>query len=156
MEQVAEALKAIKFANPDQNGWTFNYDMLKEVAHHASDEDLSMEEVESVLLRIIDLYAKKAPVTEWHNRTEDSEFEPNEQYEWEHDITGEVYRESVTIEGVYPNHANKWTDGTYGGYCFESNGVEFKTTEGVRGIEYKALVAFDRKGRGIVFFCATN
>lgn len=150
MEQVAEALKQFKLFAPI-DVWDHVLGELS-AKTEANDEFCLDREVEAVLNAIIDLYEKKAPASEWHNRTDDSEFEPNEQYEWEHDITGEVYRDSATVEGVYPDHANKWMDGTFGGYCFESNGVEFKTTSGVRGMGYKALVAFDRKGRGIVFF----
>lgn len=153
MEQVAEALKAIR---PEDGRWgksenSFIGKIITE-ANNWIDRDLMEDEIEAVLDAIIEIYEKKAPVVGWHSRTDDSEFEPNKQYEWEHDITGEVYRYSVTVEGVYPNHANKWMDGTFGGYGFYSNGIEFKTTSGVRGLGYKALVAFDRNGRGIVFF----
>ena len=149
MKQVAEALKQLQV-----NG-EWDQEMIAkigtEIVDH-SDTRIFPSQIKEVFDAIISLYGKKAPVIEWHNRIDDSEFEPNEQYDWEHDITGEAFRSSSAVEGLYPDYANKWADGTYGGYCFDSNGTEFKTIDGVKGLGYKALIAFDRKGRGIVFF----
>jgi hypothetical protein len=151
MQQVAEALKALQV----DGKWKAEvHGHVEAIVKECEEEDFSMfeSEVFVVLNAIISIYSKKAPVIQWHDRTNDSEFDPNERYEWEHDVTGEVYRQSVTVEGLHPECTNKWADGIYGGYGFDSNGTEFKTTEGVRGIGYKALIAFDCKGVGIVFF----
>jgi hypothetical protein len=148
MEQVAEALKQLKGGEWDQK---MIAKIGTEIVDH-SDVRIFPSQIKEVFDAIISIYGKKSPATEWHNCTDDSEFDRNELYDWEHDITGEVFTSSSAIEGVYPEYANKWADGTYGGYRFESNGTEFKTINGVRGIGYKALIAFDRNGRGIVFF----
>jgi len=45
-----------------------------------------------------------------------------------------------------------WIEGTYGGYKFQSNkNTIFETESGVRGIGYKAIVAFDSEGNGLLF-----
>ena len=151
MEQVAETLRAFK-ANCSQEEWDEYINLIEEETRDDERIYCFKSEITSVIDSIISVNGKKTPVIEWHDRTDDSEFEPNEQYDWGHDITGEVFTNSSVVDGVYPDCANKWADGTYSGYCFDSNGTEFKTIDGVRGIGYKALIAFDRKGRGIVFF----
>lgn len=87
----------------------------------------------------------------WHDRTGQSLFLPGERYTWDHDVTGEKYNNMYLLKDQYPQYASKWADGLFGGNCFESNGLQFKTTLGVRGIDYKAVIAFDKLGNGAVF-----
>lgn len=73
---------------------------------------------------------------------------------WTHDETGEAYKLYATIEEKHPEYALQWVEGIYGGYIFEVPkpfNITLKTIEGVRGIGYKAICAFDKEGNGWVF-----
>jgi len=152
MEQVAEALKQLQV-----NGeWNFDLsDFLDKIRTNVYDQNglyFSETDVMATLDAIVEIYGKKTPVIEWHDRSGVGIFEPGEQYEWEHDVTGDIFIESSVLTETYPQFANKWTDGIFGGNIFESCGMEFRTTGTIRGIGYKAVIAFDENGNGIVFF----
>lgn len=70
---------------------------------------------------------------------------------WTHDETGEQYKFWSVLVEKYPAHAMNWIDGEFGGYVFSSVEGDFKTLEGVRGIGFKAVLAFDSEGTGFVF-----
>lgn len=58
MGEVAKLLKGLLLDMKENNGWVFDYDTLHNIATEAKDyeDSISMEEVESVLLAIIELY----------------------------------------------------------------------------------------------------
>ena len=88
----------------------------------------------------------------WHDRTGNSSMAPPRKATWVHDVTGERFSNMYYLEEKYPQFALKWLDGEFGGYRFVSGPISFKTVQGVRGIGYKAVVAFDGEGFGAVFF----
>lgn len=56
------------------------------------------------------------------------------------------------VEASYPQFAMMWEEGTFGGYEFQTkSGLIFKMTEGVRGMGYEGVIAFDSNGNGIIF-----
>lgn len=58
MGEIAKLLKGLLLDIKENNGWAFDYDTLHNIAIEAEDyeDSISMEEVESVLLAIIELY----------------------------------------------------------------------------------------------------
>jgi len=148
MEQVAEALKQLRV----NNKW--NQEFIDAIEEECDCEDINIwqSEIESVLNAIISIYEKKAPIIEWHAHNTPVAFTPPVDLVWNHDVTGELYDYMYFVVNKFPEHANKWTDGKFGGKCFEIGDEQFITTEGVRGIGYKAVIAFDENGNGIVFF----
>lgn len=150
MEQVAEALKALQSNGLWKAGVVTVIANIVDEIEEKTPLSIDDEQVLATLNAIISIYGTKSSATQWHDH--DSEFDPNQKYDWEHDITGELYKSSAIVDDLYPQYANKWADGVYGGYFFDSNGTKFRTLSGVRGMGYKAIVAFDRNGRGIVFF----
>ena len=88
----------------------------------------------------------------WNKRTDKTPLNPPNQFDWEHDETGEVFTTMFYVEEKYPEFKLKWADGVFGGYECKVGTHSFKTTEGFRGLEYKAVIAFDENGNGAVFF----
>jgi len=120
------------------------------------------EEVEAITIKgtsffkISQTWMGNSPVafpkpTIWYSRTGETLFTPPKRYSWTHDVTGEKYNDMFFLEKQYPEYALKWADGIFGGYVFEVGHLQFKTTEGVRGMDYKAVIAFDKLGNGAVF-----
>lgn len=88
------------------------------------------------------------------NRTEESDKFPetiSSNVAWNHDETGEVYKYFSKVKQKYPVYAMKWSDGIFGGYRFSCENGDFSTEEGVRGIGFKSVIAFDVEGNGLVF-----
>ena len=92
---------------------------------------------------------------EFHLRDQESDVFPTEipqGVHWTHDVTGEIFKFWSKVNLKYPQHAMMWVEGQYGGYKFQSNkNTIFETESGVRGIGYKAIVAFDSEGNGLLF-----
>ena len=150
MEQVAEALKRLQV-----NGeWNFDLsDFLDKIRTNVYDHSglyFSETDVMATLDAIVEIYGKKSPVIEWHDRTDSGLLFPPQKFDWEHDITGDIYDNMYFLEKRFPEHASKWTDGIFGGNCFEVGDEKFFTTEATRGIGYTALIAFDQFGNGAV------
>lgn len=70
---------------------------------------------------------------------------------WTHDITEEKYSYCSKVSTIHPVYSMCWCDGTVGGYDFECEYGRFQLEEGIRGIGFKAVIAFDFQGNGIVF-----
>lgn len=151
MEQVAEALKNFQVNGlwlPGING--IAYRICDEV-EGILESEIYNDQVIAVLQAIVEIYGKKTPVIKWHDRTDSGLLVPPQKFDWEHDITGDLYDNMYFLEKRFPEHASKWTDGIFGGNCFKVGDEEFITTEATRGIGYTALIAFDRFGNGAVF-----
>ncbi len=152
MEQVAEALKKIR---PNDGRWDKSEESaigkIISEANNWIDRDLMEDEIEAVLDAIIQIYGKKAPVIEWHENKDQTPLLPPQKFDWEHDVTGELYDDMYFLEERFPEHASKWADGVFGGNCFVVGDEKFYTTESTRGIGYTALIAFDQFGNGAVF-----
>ncbi len=151
MEQVAQALKTAMESMDDEN-----LDSVVETISSYTDDNgyyCIPEEIRSVLNAIISIYTPKAPEIQWMPWvTGLDDIIDSENCTWSHDITGERFEEMSLVKGKFPEYANKWADGIYGGSIFDSNGATFETVEGIRGIGYRALIAFDKLGNGAVFF----
>ncbi len=77
--------------------------------------------------------------------------ESNSNLVWKHDVTGEKYKLWGELTRRYPKFSMTWTDGKYGGNVFSCKKEFFYTLDAVRGIGYKAVLAFDSEGTGFVF-----
>jgi hypothetical protein len=75
-------------------------------------------------------------------------------YTWEHDVTGQKFNESVLVIETLPQFANHWFDSIYGGYVVEfkdddGNPHEVTTEDGVKGMGYRGVIAFDAEGKAV-------
>lgn len=70
---------------------------------------------------------------------------------WTHDVTGEIYKFWSEVQTDHPAYSMCWCEGEFGAYLFTSEFGSFEAEEGVRGIGYKAILAFDSNGKGIIF-----
>lgn len=143
MKQVAEALKRLR---PD---YRWDEEFIQSILNH--DEDLWEDDILAVLNAIIEVCDTKSLSIKWNERSGRHPWEPGKRYMWEHDVTGERFMDSFPLTKTYPQFAGKWVDGLFGGNVFETCGVEFNTETTIRGIGYKAVLAFDLSGNGIVF-----
>ena len=150
MEQVAETLRAFK-ANCSQEEWDEYINLIEEETRDDERIYCFKSEITSVIDSIISVNGKKSPVIEWHDRTDSGLLLPPQKFDWEHDITGDLYDNMYFLEKRFSEHASKWTDGIFGGNCFKVGDEKFFTTEATRGIGYTALIAFDQFGNGAVF-----
>lgn len=74
-------------------------------------------------------------------------------FNWKHDETGERFDFHGEVGGLYPQYSMLWTEGEFGAYTFieDGTGEEFSITPGVRGIGFRAVIAFDSLGKGLIF-----
>ena len=118
MEQVAESLKQLK----SDGLWSAGViPVIADIVDNIEEKttlSIDDEQVLAVLNAIIDIYSKKSPVIEWHDRTDSGLLFPPQKFDWEHDITGDIYDNMYFLEKRFPEHASKWTDGIFGGNCF--------------------------------------
>jgi len=148
MKQVAEALKQLQV-----NG-EWDQEMIAKIGTEIADNSLARifpSQIKEVFEAIISIYGNKTPNIKWNERSGKHPWETGKRYIWEHDVTGERFVDSFPLSETYPHFAGKWADGEFGGNTFESCGVEFKTNTTIRGFGYKAVLAFDLSGNGIVF-----
>lgn len=151
MEQVAEALKQFQTNGLWKAEVVSVITNIVEEVEEKTTLSIDDEQVLSILNAIISIYEKKAPVIEWHENKDQTPLLPPQKFDWEHDVTGELYDNMYFLEKRFPEHASKWADGVFGGNCFVAGDEKFYTTEATRGIGYTALIAFDQFGNGAVF-----
>lgn len=87
----------------------------------------------------------------WHPRTDRTSLK-NYDGTWEHDLTQEWLKTCLHVREKYPDLALTWADCEFGAYrATTKDGKEFEVFQGVRGIGYKGVIAFDSEGYGCVF-----
>lgn len=75
-------------------------------------------------------------------------------YSWVHDINGNKFEDGTIVLETLPQFANHWFDSIYGGNVVEfkddeGNQYEVTTEDGVKGIGYYGVIAFDSEGKAV-------